>query len=98
MSANRSGCCKWVHRHAHPSDKAKKKSDDVALFLAYHSKHRSHGCRRLNAKIGLDAGLVVSDEYARRCCRCLGIAAERRHYRYKKPGEPRRTYPNMVLP
>jgi putative transposase len=97
MSVNRSGYYKWVHRHIHPSDKAKKKAGDIALFLAYHSKHPSHGYRWLNAKIRLDLGVVVSDEYARRCCRYLGIAAECHHYRYRKPGEPRRTYPNMVL-
>ena len=37
-------------------DKAKKKAGDIALFLACHIKHPSHGYRWLNAKIRLEGG------------------------------------------
>jgi transposase InsO family protein len=66
------------------------------LFPAYRSERRGHGYGWLNAKIRLDAGPIVSDERARRRRRRLGIAAERRRYRHRKPGEPRRACPSMV--
>jgi hypothetical protein len=97
MSVNRSGFYKYRARRIAPSERAVKKANDIALFLTFHRKHPSHGYRWLNAKIRLGLGLVMSDEYARRCCRCAGIVSESRHYRYKKPGEPGKSFPNMIL-
>jgi putative transposase len=97
MSVNRSGFYKYRARRIAPSERAVKKANDIALFLTFHRKHPSHGYRWLNAKIRLDLGLVMSDEYARRCCRYAGIVSESRHYRYRRPGEPNRSYPNMIL-
>lgn len=51
----------------------------------------------LNAKIHLGTGLKVSDPYARKCCKIAGIKSRSKHYRYKKPGEPRKVYPNLIL-
>lgn len=60
-------------------------------------KYPSHGYRWLNAKIKLGIGLNVSDPYAHKCCKPAGIKSSPKHYRYKKPGEPRRAYPNLIL-
>lgn len=41
--------------------------------------------------------LVLSDPYAHKCCKAAGIKSKTNHYRYKKPGEPGRVYPNLLL-
>lgn len=53
----------------------------------------SHGYRWLNAKIRLDTGLVMSDPYAQKCCKSVGIKSKSKHYRYRKPGDPDRVFP-----
>ncbi len=35
--------------------------------------------------------------YAHKCCKTAGIKSRPKHYRYKKPGEPRKVYPNLIL-
>lgn len=67
------------------------------LFKEYHEKYPSHGYRWLNAKIRLDTGQLMSDSYAHKCCKTLGIAAKVRRKRYRHPGERYRIYPNLVL-
>lgn len=39
----------------------------------------------------------MSDIYAHKCCKTAGIKSESKHYRYKKPGDPFRIYPNLLL-
>ena len=56
----------------------------------------SHGYRWLNAKIRLDTGLILSDPYAHKCCKIAGIKSQAKHYRYRKPGEPFRVFPNLL--
>ena len=45
----------------------------------------------------MDTGLVLSAPYAHKCCKIAGIKSESKHYHYKKPGEPYRTFPNLLL-
>lgn len=97
MSISRSGFYKWKARLSNPSNRLKKRMADVALFQEYHAKYPSHGYRWLNAKIKLDLGLVMSNQYAHRCCKFAGIKSKSRHYAYKKPGEPKKIYPNAVM-
>ena len=67
------------------------------LFKEYHAKYPSHGYRWLNAKMRLDTGLIVSDQYAHKCCKTAGIKSKSKHYRYKKPGDPFKVYPNLLM-
>lgn len=67
------------------------------LFREYHEKYPSHGYRWLNAKIKLDTGQIMSDPYAHKCCKTLGIKSVSKHYRYRKPGNPYRLYPNLFM-
>lgn len=60
-------------------------------------KYPSHGYRWLNAKICLDTGLVLSTVYAHKCCKIAGIKSEAKHYKYKKPGDPGRVFPNLFM-
>ena len=70
--------------------------DNVQLFLEYHLKYPSHGYRWLNAKLRLDTGLILSDPYAHKCCKIAGIKSKAKHYKYKKPGDPGRVFPNLL--
>lgn len=97
LDVNRSGFYKWKHRLEHPSERLKTFVSNLMLFKEYHTKYPSHGYRWLNAKIRLDTGLVVSDQYAHKLCKTAGIVSVSKHYRYKKPGDPYRIYPNLLL-
>lgn len=97
LGVNRSGFYKWKERLEHPSDRLKSFISNVMLFKEYHSKYPSHGYRWLNAKIKLDTGLIVSDQYAHKICKTAGITSISKHYRYKKPGDPFKVYPNLLM-
>lgn len=97
LSVNRSGFYKWKHRLEHPSDRLTTLVSNLALFREYHVKYPSHGYRWLNAKIRLDTGLILSDQYAHKCCKIAGIVSTSKHYRYKKPGDPYKVFPNILL-
>ncbi len=97
MDVNRSGFYKWEKRLEHPSDHLKSLMDNIMLFKEYHAKYPSHGYRLLNAEIRLDIGLILSDQYAHKCCKTDGIVSISKHYRYKKPGDPFRVYPNLLM-
>ena len=83
-------------RLEHPSKRLLSFVSDLALFKEYHAKYPSHGYRWLNAKIRLDTGLKMSDQYAHKCCKTAGIMSISKHYRYKKPGDPFKVYPNLM--
>ena len=72
-------------------------AENILLFKEYHQKYPSHGYRWLNAKIRLDTGLIMSNQYAHKCCKTAGIASKSNHYRYKKPGDPFKVYPNLLM-
>lgn len=97
MGIQRSSFYYWKKRLVDPAPKTKALADNIILFRKYHIKYPSHGYRWLNAKIKLDTGLKVSDPYAHKCCKLAGIKSRSKHYRYKKPGEPRKVYPNLIL-
>ena len=97
MGVNRSGFYNWKKRLEHPSDRIKSFISNIMLFKEYHAKYPSHGYRWLNAKMRLDTGLIVSDQYAHKCCKTAGIKSKSKHYRYKKPGDPFKVYPNLLM-
>lgn len=97
MCVSRSGFYKWRNKINNPSSRTKTFIHNVMLFVEYHNKYPSHGYRWLNAKIRLDTGLIVSDTHAYKCCRTAGIKSISKHYKYRKPGNPYRLYPNMMM-
>ena len=97
MGISRSSFYGWKKRISSPSERTMNLISNTALFIRYHNSYPSHGYRWLNAKIRLDTGLVLSDPYAHKCCRIAGIKSRSRHYRYKKPGNQGRIYPNLLL-
>lgn len=97
MSINRSGFYKWKQRLSNPSAKLIQRTDNINLFKSYHEEYPSHGYRWLNAMIRNETGVVMSDQYAHQCCKYAGITSVSKHYRYQKPGDPFKVYPNMLL-
>jgi len=97
IEIQRSSFYNWKKRLSNPATHTKNLVSNILLFQKYHLKYPSHGYRCLNAKIRLDTGLVLSDPYAHKCCKVAGIKSKSKHYRYKKPGEPDRTYPNLLM-
>lgn len=96
MGVNRSSFYYWKKRLGDPSPRTKTLIDSIQLFQEYHMKYPSHGYRWLNAKIHLDTGLIMSDPYAHKCCKIAGIKSKSKHYRYRKPGDPGRVFPNLL--
>ena len=39
----------------------------------------------------------MSDPYAHKCCKAIGIKSHAKHYRYRKPGNPYRIFPNLLM-
>lgn len=89
MGIQRSSFYNWKHTLTHPAERTKALLSNLALFEEYHLRYPSHGYRWLNAKIHLDTGTVMSDSYAHKCCKTLGVKSEAKHYKYEKPGNPR---------
>lgn len=87
----------WKKSLAHPSLQKEELLKNVQLFKTLHERFPSHGYRWLNAKLRLETGRVLSDAYAHKCCKIAGIKSKSKHYRYKKPSEPHKTYPNLLL-
>ena len=97
VGVSRSGFYKWHHNMMNPSVRTITYVNNILLFVEYHKKYPSHGYRWLNAKIRLDTGQIMSDPYAYKCCKAAGIKSVAKRYKYKKPGNPYRLYPNMLM-
>lgn len=97
MNTHRSSFYAWKKRLSNPSERAKALIDNIMLFREYHVKYPSHGYRWLNAKICLYTGLVLSPAYAHKCRKIAGIKSRAKHYRYKKPGDTCRVFPNLIM-
>ena len=97
MGIQRSSFYAWKKHLSDPSDRTKNFVSNILLFQEYHLRFPSHGYRWLNAKIRLDTGLALSDPYAHKCCKTAGIKSKAKHYKYKKPGDPYRVFPNLLL-
>ena len=97
MGIQRSSFYSWKNNFSNPFNRTKNLVSNILLFQEYHLKYPSHGYRWLNAKIRLDTGLVLSDPYAHKCCKTAGIKSKAKHYKYKKPGDPFKVFPNLLL-
>ena len=97
MGIQRSSFYNWKSHLSKPSEREKTLVAAIMLFKEYHLKYPSHGYRWLNAKIFLDTGQKMSDPYAHKCCKAIGIKSNAKHYRYKKPGNPYRIFPNLLM-
>lgn len=93
-NVNRTNYYKWLKRPKAAQDDRNQIILD--LISEIHEKHPSHGYRWINAMLKRQQGLVISNNFAYKCCRYLGIKAESKHYSYKKPREESNAYENIV--
>ena len=96
MRINRSSFYYWKERLSKPAPRTKNLVSSIAMFQEYHLRFPSHGYRWLNAKIRLDTGRIMSAPFAHKCCKIAGIKSQAKHYKYKKPGDPFRIFPNLL--
>ena len=97
MDINRAGFYKWRKRIYSPDAKLVSRISNLNLFKEYHERYPSHGYRWLNAIIKNETGLIISNLTAHRICKSLGITSKAKHYRYKKPGDAYKVFPNLLL-
>ena len=96
MNVNRSGYYKWLHRELNPTEKMKQRLYHIQLIKKVHQKHQSHGYRWIKAYIKKNLGVIMSDNHIHLCCKYAGIISQGKHYKYVKPGEEKKVYPNLV--
>lgn len=95
MGVSRSGYYKWKHRE--PSARDLDRENTIALVSAVHEEHPSHGYRWVAAFIRINYEYGISDSYAYKCFRYLGIKAETKHQVHYKPRKERDKYPNLIF-
>jgi len=95
MGVSRAGYYKWkTHK---PSPRDNKREDVVEAVRQVHEEHPTHGYRWTAAYIRINMQMIISDNYAYKCYRHLGIKAETRHRPHYKPRKTRDLYPNLIF-
>ena len=97
MSINRSGYYKWLNRQSKPSERMLQRESDISLIRDIHENHQSHGYRWIKAYLEHHYGVIMSNNHVHLCCKYAGIISQGRHYKYIKPGEEKKNYPNLVM-
>ena len=95
MGVSRSGYYKWKKRE--PSDRDLNRENMIAAVKAVHEEHPSHGYRWTAAFIRINLKVEISDNYAYKCFRYLGIKAETKHKVHGRPRKERDKYPNLIF-
>ena len=91
---SRSGFYKWKKRE--PSKRDINREQTIATVKEVHQKHRTHGYRWTAAFIRINMGISISDNYAYKCFRFLGIRSETTHRVRRTPRKVRDKYPNLI--
>ena len=94
MGVSRSGYYKWKRRGSSDTDEHRQYM--IELVRSTHEKHRTHGYRWTAAYIRINEKVNISDGYAYKCFRFLGIKAETLHRVKYRPRKERDKYPNLV--
>ena len=97
MSINRSGYYKWLNRQSKPSERMLQRESDISLIRDIHENHQSHGYRWIKAYLEHKLGVIMSYNHVHLCCKYAGIISQGSHYKYVKPGEEKKNYPNLVM-
>ena len=94
MSVSRAGYYKWL-KHV-PSNRDHHREEIVGKVKEVHEKHKTHGYRWTAAYIRINMHIEISDSYAYKCFRHLGIKAETKHRIHYRPRKERDKYPNLI--
>ena len=95
MEVSRAGYYKWKNRE--PSSRDNKREEIVALVKKVHGEHPTHGYRWTAAYLRINMNVVISDNYAYKCYKYLGIRAETKHRMRYKPRKVKDLYPNLIF-
>ena len=94
MGVSRAGYYKWLKHE--PTIRDHHREEIVAKVREVHEKHRTHGYRWTAAFIRINMHIEISDSYAYKCFRYLGIKAETKHRVHYRPRKVRDKYPNLI--
>lgn len=94
MGVSRAGYYKWL-KHV-PSIRDHHREEIVEKVKEVHTSHKTHGYRWTAAYIRINMHIVISDSYAYKCFRYLGIKAETKHKVHYRPRKIRDKYPNLI--
>ena len=94
MGVSRAGYYKWKNRK--PSGRDINREKMIELVKTIHEKHRTHGYRWTAAYIRINERMDISDNYAYKCFRFLGVKSETRHQVRYRPRKVRDKYPNLI--
>ena len=95
MGVSRSGYYKWKQRK--PSKRGITRSEMIAIVKATHEEHPSHGYRWTAAFIRINLKVEISDNYAYKCFRFLGIKSKTKHKEHRRPLKEKDRYPNLIF-
>ena len=95
MGVSRSGYYKWKQRK--PSKRDITRSEMIAIVKATHEEHPSHGYRWTAAFIRINLKVEISDNYAYKCFRFLGIKSKTKHKEHHRPRKEKDRYPNLIF-
>lgn len=95
MGVSRSGYYKWKKREK--SERDLNREQMILLVKEVHNTHKTHGYRWVAAFIRINKGVKISDNYAYKCFRYLGIRAETKHQVRSKPRKVKDKYPNLIF-
>lgn len=94
MGVSRAGYYKWLKHE--PTIRDHHREEIVAKVKEVHEKHMTHGYRWTAAFIRINMHIEISDSYAYKCFRYLGIKAETTHRVHYRPRKVRDKYPNLI--
>ena len=97
MDINRSSYYKWKKRQNTRSLRMIQRETDINVIKEIHEKHPSHGYRWINAYLRRHYGVIMSNNHVHLCCKYAGIISQGNHYKYVKPGEEKKNYPNLIM-
>lgn len=94
MGVSRSGYYKWLKHE--PTIRDHHREEIVEKVREVHDKHRTHGYRWTAAYIRINMHITISDSYAYKCYKFLGIKAETKHQVHYRPRKVKDRYPNLI--
>ena len=91
---SRAGYYKWLKHE--PTIRDHHREEIVEKVKEVHEKHKTHGYRWTAAFIRINMHLEISESYAYKCYRHLGIKAETMHRVRYRPRKVKDKYPNLI--
>ena len=95
MGVSRAGFYKWKKRE--PPSRDTTREEMIKIVGEVHVEHPTHGYRWTAAYIRINMQITISDNYAYKCYRYLGVKAETKHRVRYSPRKVRDLYPNLIF-